>query len=160
MTSANDVLIAIRRDYFRDEGSAEIDGVAAARVFADCVADLATDDFTVIMDGGAMTTTYEGREGMLAGWSDFLAPFETIRIRPEEVLEAPGGECAVEFVRLNGQPRGTSAEIEHEAAAVWRVREGLVRQVEFHMSRQAALRSAGIEPGTESDAPLGSNRAT
>ena len=155
-----EVLEAVRRDYFADEGAVEIDGLEAARVFADAVARNAVDDFTVIMDGGAMTTRYEGRDGMFAGWSDFIAPFEKIRIVPEEMIDASRNHCVVEFVRLTGRPKGTAAEIEHEAAAVWRVREGLVRQVEFHMSRQAALRSAGIEPGTESDAPLGSGHAT
>ena len=155
-----EVLEAIRRDYFADEGAVEIDGLEAARVFADAVARNAAEDFTVIMDGGAMTTRYEGRDGMFAGWSDFIAPFETIRILAEEMIPAPQDDCVVEFVRLTGRPRGTPAAIEHEAAAVWRVHEGLVRQVEFHMSRQAALRSAGIEPGTESGAPLGRGHTT
>jgi hypothetical protein len=61
------------------------------------------------------------------------------------MLEAPDGESVVEFVRLTGRPDGTEAQIEHEAGAVWRVGDGLIRSVEFHMSRDAALRSAGIE---------------
>ena len=143
VTSARELLIETRREFFSDGESAEIDGLEAARMFADAVAERAADDFTVTMDGGAMTTTYRGREGFLAGWSDFLEPFETIRIEPEEMIETDDPECLVEFVRLRGRPRGTAAEIAHDAAAVWRVGDGRIRAVEFHMSRDAALRSGG-----------------
>lgn len=144
MSEARELLIDTRREFFSEEGSAEIDGLEAARMFADAVADRAADDFTVTMDGGAMTTTYHGREGFLAGWSDFVEPFETIRIEPEEMIDSPDPSCVVEFVRLHGRPRGTAAEIVHEAAAVWRVSGGRISAVEFHMSRDAALRSGGI----------------
>jgi hypothetical protein len=58
--------MALRRRFFQEEGNAEIDGVEAARVFVDAVAEHAADGFSVIMAGGAMTTRYEGSEGMLA----------------------------------------------------------------------------------------------
>lgn len=141
---ARELLIDTRREFFAEGGSAEIDGLEAARMFADAVADRAAEDFTVTMDGGAMTTTYHGREGFLAGWSDFAEPFETIRIEPEEMIDTPDPGCVVEFVRLHGRPRGTPAEIVHEAAAVWRVGEGRITAVEFHMSRDKALRSGGL----------------
>ena len=40
------------------------------------------------MDGGALTTTYEGLEGLRAGWRDFLGAFETISIHPETEIAA------------------------------------------------------------------------
>ena len=145
VSEARELVMETRRDLFAEEGSAEIDGFDAARSFADAVAARAAEDFTVTMDGGAMTTTYHGREGFLAGWSDFVEPFETIRIEPEEMIDSPDPACVVEFVRLRSRPRGTPAEIVQEAAAVWRTRGSRIVAVEFHMSRDAALRSGGVE---------------
>lgn len=143
-----DLLGEVRLRFFENEGTAEIDGLDAARAFADAVAARAVEGFEVTMDGGAMTTSYRGGDGMFAGWSDFIAPFEAIRITPEEMIATPDEGCVVEFVRLVGRPKGTSGEIEHEAAAVWRVRDGLIVAVEFHMDRAAALRSGGVERAT------------
>lgn len=144
--SAKELLTRLRQGYLDESGSAAIDGADAAEVFARAIAEQATPDFTVTMDGGALTTTYVGIEGLIHGWTDFIAAFETIEIHPEEILETPDGACAVEFVRLKGRPKGVEADIDHEAAAVWRAPDGVLSAVEFHMSREAALRSAGIEP--------------
>jgi hypothetical protein len=133
-----------RADFFAGGGAAEIDGLEAARSFAEAVAGRAVEGFEVVMDGGAMTTRYHGRDGMFAGWSDFLAPFETIRITPEELVETPDEDCVVEFVRMAGRPKGTAGEVVQEAAAVWRVRDGRIVSVEFHIDRAAALRSGGV----------------
>ena len=145
VTSAKELLTRLRQGYLDEAGSAAIDGADAAEVFAGAIAQQAAPDFTVTMDGGAMTTTYVGIKGLIEGWTDFVAPFEVIEIHPEEILETPDGECAVEFVRLKGRPKGVDADIDHEAAAVWRAPGGVLSAVEFHMSREAALRSAGIE---------------
>jgi hypothetical protein len=150
--SAKELLTHLRQGYLDESGSAAIDGAGAAEVFATAIAEQAAPDFTVTMDGGALTTTYVGVEGLVQGWTDFIAAFETIEIHPGEVMETPDGACAVEFVRLKGRPKGVAADIDHEAAAVWRAPNGVLSAVEFHMSREAALRSAGIEPG---DAPEG-----
>ena len=145
--SAIELLQEIRAGFFRETQSALIESKRDVEVFADAVAANAVEGFRVTMDGGAMTTTYTGREGFVSGWTDFAAPFEEIRIEPEEIIESPTGDCVVEFVRMTGRPRGTDAAIEHESAAVWRVQEGRLTEVEFHMSRGAALRSGGIAAG-------------
>jgi ketosteroid isomerase-like protein len=38
-----------------------------------------------------------------------------------------------------------------ESASVWWVREGLISQIVFYLDRQAALKAAGIDPGSLSD---------
>jgi hypothetical protein len=151
VTSTRELLTRLRQGYLDESGSAAIDGADAAEVFAGAIGEHAAPDFTVTMDGGAMTTTYVGIEGLIEGWTDFVAAFEAIEIHPEEILETPDGKCAVEFVRLKGRPKGVAADIDHEAAAVWRAPDGVLSAVEFHMSRDAALRSAGIEPGGTSE---------
>lgn len=146
MGAARDLLLGIREAMFAERGSAAVDGPDAARRFAEIVAASASPDFTVTMSGGAMTTTYDGRDGFAAGWADFVAPFDSISIVPEQVRENDAGDCVVEFVHLVGRPKGTDAEIDQDAAAVWRVRDGRLVAVEFHMDRDAALRSGGIDP--------------
>ena len=114
--------------------------------FAKALAPFATDDFVCVMDGGALTTTYEGIEGLRAGWLDFLSAFDSIEITPGEYRVGPSGDCVVEFVHLRGKPTGVAADIDQEAGAVWRVREDGLSSVEFHIDRRAALRSGGIDP--------------
>jgi ketosteroid isomerase-like protein len=102
--------------------------------------------FTCTMNGGALTTTYEGVEGLRSGWQDFLAGFETLQISPEEIRDGADGKTAVEFVRLIGTPRGARGEVEQNAAAVWRLGDGGVEAVEFYLDRAAALRAGGLDP--------------
>lgn len=106
------------------------------------------EDFVCVMDGGALTTEYRGLDGLRTGWLDFLGAFETLTIEPEgEMREGPDGECVVEFVRLSGKPKGLDAAVDAAAAGVWRMRGEKLAAVEFHMDRDRALRSAGLDPG-------------
>jgi ketosteroid isomerase-like protein len=126
----------------------QLEAEQAAEAFVTAIAPLATDDFVCVMDGGALTATYEGLDGLREGWRDFLGAFETIRIHPEAVYESADSDCVAEFVRLTGRPKGVAADVDQEAAAVWRLREGRLCRVEFHMDRSSALRSADIDPET------------
>ena len=71
---------------------------------ADAIAPFTTPDFACTMDGGALTTRYEGVEGLRTGWHDFLAALETLRIVPGEIRDSADGTAAVEFVRLVAPP--------------------------------------------------------
>jgi len=116
--------------------------------FVSIIEPIATDDFYCVMDGGALTTRYEGIDGMRAGWADFLGAFETLKIDPVDmVAEAPDGRSVVEFVVLSGKPKGIDARIEANGAGVWHLHEdGRLAAVEFHMDRDRAVRAAGLEP--------------
>jgi ketosteroid isomerase-like protein len=105
-----------------------------------------TEDLTVVMDGGAFTNEYRGLAGLRRGWSDLLSAFDEIEVVPEELRESPDGDAVVEFVHLVGKPHGAPLAIDQDAAAVWRLRDGRVCAVEFHMSRERALRSGGLDP--------------
>ena len=50
------------------------------------------------------------------------------------------------FVEEVGKPRGVSAAIDQDAGAVWRLRDGKLSAVEFHIDRAAALRAGGLDP--------------
>lgn len=124
----------------------DMDAEAAADAFVASIAPIATDDFTCVMDGGALTTTYDGLEGLRAGWRDFLGAFDTISIHPEDEIHLGGdGQCVVEFVRLTGKPKGVDAELEESGAGLWHFRDGKLATVEFHLDRGRALKAAGVE---------------
>lgn len=139
----------LRSDFEAESGDRRLARETGADAFVETIAPHATDDFTCVMNAGALTTTYEGLEGLREGWRDFLSAFETMEIVPGELHESAGGDV-VEFVRLIGTPVGTTAELDEPAAALWRIRDSRVAGVEFHIHRAEALRAAGLEPGAQS----------
>jgi hypothetical protein len=85
---------------------------------------------------------YTGVDGLVEGWSDWLAPFEHYRIDVERMREM--GNTVFVTVRMAATPRGASAAIETDAAAVLFFERGLVRRIEFHLDPALARRRAGI----------------
>jgi hypothetical protein len=123
----------------------ELTAEEAANHFADTLHAHATDDFVCVMNGGALTTTYEGIEGLRSGWRDFLAAFDSIEIVPGEFWITDEGNV-VEFVKLRGKPKGVAAEIDQDAAAVWRARGTKLASVGFYIDRREALTAGGLDP--------------
>jgi ketosteroid isomerase-like protein len=138
-------LIAGLRHQFAAHGD-EDRMLGDADVFADTIGPHATEDLTCVMDAGALKNRFVGLEGVRAGWRDFLSAFDEIEIVPGELHEGPDGESVIEFVHLIGTPAGVDGQIDHKGAAVWRVRDGRIYEVEFHLDRAAALRSGGLDP--------------
>ena len=56
------------------------------------------------------------------------------------------GERVVSLVRQVGKTKTGGVDVEASAAAVWTVRDGKLKRVEFHLDREAALRAAGLSP--------------
>jgi ketosteroid isomerase-like protein len=107
---------------------------------------LAIPDFEVMMVGPDYLPTRRegiGLQGFAELWRDWTSPFEHLRIELEELIDA--GDQVVSLVRQVGTTKTGGVEIETPAAAVWTIREGLLRRVEFHLHRDAALRAAGLE---------------
>jgi ketosteroid isomerase-like protein len=110
--------------------------------------ELAEPDFEVSMVGPGYSSArldFTGLDGFQAAWRDWTSAFESYRIEVEEMIDA--GEQVVSFVAMTGKVRG-GGEIAAPGAAVWTVIDGRVRRVEFHLERDAALRAAGLKPGT------------
>jgi len=111
--------------------------------------DLAWPGYEVAMvTADGWVTERAGDEGHAESWRDWLAPFDSFRIEFEELAEGPDG--VVQMVRQVGVPHGSSAEIVAPGAAVFKFRDGRIARIEFHLSRERALRSAGLEPGQSS----------
>jgi ketosteroid isomerase-like protein len=108
--------------------------------------ELAHPDFEVSMVGpeyAPATLDYTGVDGFVAAWRDWTSAYESFRIEVDEIVDA--GDNVVSLVRQTGIPKGAHAEIETAGAAVWMIRNGRLRRVEFHLDRDAALRAAGLE---------------
>jgi ketosteroid isomerase-like protein len=86
---------------------------------------------------------YEGLDGLRQGWADWLGSFERVR------FEFEGVEAVGDNVLTLGRQIGTTltggVEVEQPSAAVWKFRDGLIGQVEFHLDRRMAHASA-LEP--------------
>jgi ketosteroid isomerase-like protein len=111
--------------------------------------EFAEPEFEVVMVGPEYTSAraeYNGLDGFVEAWRDWTSPFDRYEIEVEEMIDA--GEHVVTLVAMTGRTRTGGAEITAPAAAVWRVLDGRVRRVEFHLDRDAALRAAGIDPSS------------
>jgi ketosteroid isomerase-like protein len=108
------------------------------------IEDIAVPDLMCVMIGPdpAFRTEYQGVEGLIEGWTDWLSPYESFRMEIEDVIEA--ADAVVTIVRQFGTPTGGGPELEAQSAAVWWMRDGRLARVEFHLDRQLALRAAGL----------------
>jgi SnoaL-like domain len=113
---------------------------------------------------GGWSGEREGLQGYMDGWEDWLAPFDSFRLEFEDFLDA--GDTVVVLVRQFARPRGTAAHLENAGAAVFRFRDGKIDRIEFHLGREDAMRSAGLEPGDaqssqakQTDRQLGRSRS-
>ena len=87
-------------------------------------------------------TDFHGAAGLIERWTDWLSPYQSFRMEIEELIESD--DVLVTSVRQLGTMTAGGPEVEAESAAVWWVRDGRLARVEFHLDREAALRSAGL----------------
>jgi hypothetical protein len=121
------------------------DDEATLRV-VEVLAELAEPGFEVVMIGPAYASAVieaSGLEGFRAAWLEWTSAFESYRIDLERMIDA--GDRVVSLVNMVGRTKTGGVEVQAPGAAVWTVVDGRVRQVEFHLDRDAALRSAGLD---------------
>ena len=113
------------------------------------LAEIAAPDLVTVMVGsarGGLSGTFEGPEGFIEGWRDFLDTFATFRNEIVDYVEA-----SPDTILILSRQRATTAtggvEMDNEAAAIFRFGDGQLREIEFHLDREAAERAAGIDPG-------------
>jgi ketosteroid isomerase-like protein len=88
-------------------------------------------------------TIYVGLDGFMEFWTDWLEPWESFRIETEDFLDA--GDKVVQLARQTGWTSTEDVPIEGQGAAVMTFEDGTVTRLEFHLDRERALRSAGLE---------------
>jgi hypothetical protein len=86
--------------------------------------------------------TYEGIDGYIEAWRDWLTPYESYRAETEEYIDA--GDKVVMLVRQLGQTKTGGVPIEAESAVVLSFRAGKLSRLEFYLDRDRAMRAAGL----------------
>jgi ketosteroid isomerase-like protein len=142
MSNAETVILALA-NVFSDEET-EIDEAFVERMI-EALAPITADDVVMTMRGSddSFVGTYEGFDGLRDGWADWLESFDRVRFQFEGVEEF--GDNVLTWGRQFGTTRHGGVEIEQPSAAVWKFRDGLIGQVEFHLDREKASASARRE---------------
>jgi ketosteroid isomerase-like protein len=113
---------------FLDELGRRLSAISAEEITGSMTAD------------STFTTEFEGREGLLETWGDWLETFARVRLEMEAVEEI--GDNVLTFVNQVGTTRH-GVDVEQPSAAVWKFRDGKLIRVEFHLDRERARASAG-----------------
>jgi ketosteroid isomerase-like protein len=92
---------------------------------------------------GSDRVTYSGAQGLIDGWRDWLAAWETYWLEVEDFIDA--GDSVVVMVRARARTRRGGVEMEDAPATVWTLDKGRVVRIEFHRERTEALAAAGLE---------------
>src|SRR4051794_14399724 len=137
-----------------DDVGVALDDEERDRKVRETFAELAEPDFEVTMVGPdylPRAAEGTGPDGFTAVWSDWASAFASFRIEIEDMIDA--GDRVVSLVRLIARTRTGDVPIEEKGAAVWTLRNGMLVRAEFHLDRELALRSAGVDPDAHSSRP-------
>jgi ketosteroid isomerase-like protein len=139
MSNAEPLMLALAAVFTDDE--AEVDEAVVVRL-AESLRPISSPKVVMEMSGSddSFVGVYEGLDGIRAGWADWLESFERVRLRFEGFEEH--GDNVITFVQQTGITRHGGVEVEQPSAAVWKFRDGLLAQVEFHLDREKAVASA------------------
>lgn len=91
---------------------------------------------------GSEPATYKGLEGFVAGWRDWLEPWQSYRVSVEDLIDA--GDCVVTLIRVEGKTARDGVAVQHEPAAVWTLAGGKVVSIGLYLDRADAFREAGL----------------
>jgi ketosteroid isomerase-like protein len=95
-----------------------------------------------IAESAPTRIVWSGIEGFVAGWRDWLEPWERYELSAEKFIDA--GDMVVVFAHVRGRTRRDGVEMDHAPAAVYTLRNGLVSRIEFYLNRDEALRAVGM----------------
>jgi ketosteroid isomerase-like protein len=118
----------------------EMTGTMVERML-DALAPISDESIEMVMRGSdQFVVTFEGTDGVRAGWADWLESFDRLRFRLERTESI--GDNVLMIGDQIGVTRHGGVEMEQPSAIVWRFRDGLIGAVEFHLDRELALSSA------------------
>jgi ketosteroid isomerase-like protein len=86
---------------------------------------------------------YEGLAGLMEGWRDWLAPWESYVIEVEELVDA--GNSVVALVNMRARTEHGGVEMAQQGATIWTVEGGKIVRMSFHLDRGDALARAGVD---------------
>lgn len=85
------------------------------------------------------TGTLHGKAAVQGLFLQWLTAFDDFHSEPLEFIDA--GELAVVSLRFSGKMRGSGAEVAFEESQVYRVGDGLVREVWEYRTKDEAMKS-------------------
>jgi hypothetical protein len=94
--------------------------------------------------GGDFDETYEGAERLRAVTSQWLDPWESLRMEPGEVVDT-GSDSFVMFAEWIGTGSGSGIEVRTPFAARVALSGDLIRLVAFFPSAEAAFADLGLQ---------------
>ncbi len=86
--------------------------------------------------------TFQGLDGLIEGWRDWLLPWHSYRLVPEQYIDA--GDNVVMHARVAARTERHGVDVEHSPSSVWTVKDGRIVAVRFFLSRSDALSFAGL----------------
>ncbi len=112
------------------------------------LAKIAAPGLVTVMVGSAagFSGSFDGPEGFIEGWRDFLDTFTTFRNDIEDLIEVDP-DTILALSRQRAITATGGVEMDNEAAAIFRFEDGRLCRVEFHLDREGAARAAGLDPG-------------
>jgi ketosteroid isomerase-like protein len=114
-------------------------------VFIGSPLDSLDPDINVVFEAshaGGPPVTFEGVDGLLEGWRDWLIPWEAYRITVERVVDA--GDEVVVAASVSARTERHGVEVRHRPASVWTLRNGKIVTVRFFLEQSDAFDFAGV----------------
>jgi hypothetical protein len=119
-----------------------LEGEEMIEVVSELLRHNAHTDYVTLMVSESQTFDYAGPEGFSEAWKDWISPYESFRVKLDEVIRLE--DKLVFTVRQVVTTRHSSVEVETPSAAVWWFEAGRIRQAAFYLDRQAGLKAAGL----------------
>ena len=140
--------VEILRQLYPGDGVDMVAMVADAENAKRTLRPLFHPDFEAALDPqaiavGGVGRTVSGIDGFVDGWRDWTNAFEAYRITAKEFVALPDDRVLV-LDSHRGKSKTGGVEMEFSAAAIWTVKEGLIRELQMFMDRGRALEAAGL----------------
>jgi ketosteroid isomerase-like protein len=101
-----------------------------------------TDDFVAVSMVSGVGQEWNGVDGLIDFWQDWLEPWEAYSIEVERIVEGANGVLLE--VMQRGKLAGAEHDVETPSAAVYVFREDRLARIEFYLEQAAARESAGV----------------
>ena len=113
----------------------------AERIASDCKVRFANPPGA---DLEVMARDYVGIEGLRQGWRNWLEPWDSYLVTIEDFVDIGDGRVLV-LVVSRSRFRNSTADVTERAASMFRVKDGVVVEIQFYLDQQQARRDAGLE---------------
>lgn len=94
-------------------------------------------------DVGDSDAAFIGPDGYLAGWLEWLQPYESFRARLLDLSDVDDGRVLLE-IDATATLRGSRIEVSVEAAALYGFKAGQITCADHYLSLAQARREAGV----------------